>query len=60
MSGDGAALVASPAGRSNVNPIDELRNKLKPAPQDRLARMLELNEERTAHILRKWAHQEAS
>ncbi|MFH1793350.1 MAG: flagellar basal-body MS-ring/collar protein FliF [Pseudomonadota bacterium] len=60
MSADGAALVASPAGRSNVNPIDELRNKLKPAPQDRLARMLELNEERTAHILRKWAHQEAS
>lgn len=60
MQADGAALVASPAGRSNVNPIDELRNKLKPAPQDRLARMLELNEERTAHILRKWAHQEAS
>lgn len=60
MPADGAALVASPAGRSNVNPIDELRNKLKPAPQDRLARMLELNEERTAHILRKWAHQEAS
>jgi len=60
MQADGSALVASPAGRSNVNPIDELRNKLKPAPQDRLARMLELNEERTAHILRKWAHQEAS
>ncbi len=60
MQAEGAALVASPADRSNVNPIDELRNKLKPAPQDRLARMLELNEERTAHILRKWAHQEAS
>jgi len=42
------------------NPIDELRNKLRPAPQDRLARMLELNEERTAHILRKWAGVEAS
>jgi flagellar M-ring protein FliF len=24
-----------------------------------LARMIDLNEERTAHILRKWAHQEA-
>jgi flagellar M-ring protein FliF len=47
-------------GRAQGNPIDELRNKLRPAPQDRLARMLELNEERTAHILRKWAHQEAS
>ncbi|MDP3895207.1 MAG: flagellar basal-body MS-ring/collar protein FliF [Mesorhizobium sp.] len=48
------------APRSGANPIDELRNKLRPAPQDRLARMLELNEERTAQILRKWAHQEAS
>ena len=49
-----------PTARPGINPIDELRNKLRPAPQDRLARMLELNEERTAHILRKWAHQEAS
>lgn len=57
---DSAAPGVSAAARPNVNPIDELRNKLKPAPQDRLARMLELNEERTAHILRKWAHQEAS
>ncbi|MGB6119110.1 MAG: flagellar basal-body MS-ring/collar protein FliF [Mesorhizobium sp.] len=47
-------------GSPTVNPIDELRNKLKPAPQDRLARMLELNEERTAQILRKWAHQGAA
>ena len=57
--------IAAPDGeaaaqRPRVNPIDELRNKLKPAPQERLARMLELNEERTAQILRKWAHQEAS
>jgi flagellar M-ring protein FliF len=58
---EGAATTnPASAGRASVNPIDELRNKLKPAPQDRLARMLELNEERTAHILRKWAHQEAS
>jgi flagellar M-ring protein FliF len=42
-----------------ANPIDELRQKLRPAPQERLARMVDLNEERTAHILRKWAHQEA-
>ena len=56
--------IAAPEGseppRSGVNPIDELRNKLRPAPQERLTRMLELNEERTAQILRKWAHQEAS
>jgi flagellar M-ring protein FliF len=56
--GDHAAIPG--IGRSAGNPIDELRNKLRPAPQDRLARMLELNEERTAQILRKWAHQEAS
>ncbi len=56
--GDPAAIPG--IGRAGGNPIDELRNKLRPAPQDRLARMLELNEERTAQILRKWAHQEAS
>jgi flagellar M-ring protein FliF len=39
--------------------IDDLRRKLKPAPQDRLQRMVDLNEERTAHILRKWASREA-
>ncbi|WEX08316.1 flagellar basal-body MS-ring/collar protein FliF [Chelativorans sp. AA-79] len=33
--------------------------KMKPAPQARLARMVDLNEERTAHILRKWARAEA-
>ncbi len=58
--GEGGEATTAQLARSNVNPIDELRNKLKPAPQDRLARMLELNEERTAQILRKWAHQEAS
>jgi flagellar M-ring protein FliF len=59
---------AGPAGAGDadgtyapqVNPMEELRQKLRPAPQERLARMVDLNEERTAHILRKWAHQEAS
>lgn len=41
-------------------PLDDLRQKLKPAPQDRLARMVDLNEERSASILRKWANQEAA
>ena len=50
----------APAQRSASNPLDDLRQKIRPAPQDRLARMVDLNEERTAHILRKWAHQEAS
>ena len=48
-----------PARRPGSTPLDDLRQKIRPAPQDRLARMVDLNEERTAHILRKWAHQEA-
>ncbi|MBN9078605.1 MAG: flagellar M-ring protein FliF [Rhizobiales bacterium 65-79] len=55
-----AGALPGPAGAPLANPIDELRQKLRPAPQERLARMVDLNEERTAHILRKWAHQEAS
>nr|MBO6538107.1 flagellar M-ring protein FliF [Rhizobiaceae bacterium] len=39
---------------------EEMRRKIKPAPQERLARMVDLSEERTAQILRKWAAQEAS
>ena len=42
------------------NSIDDLRQKIKPAPQERLARMVDLNEERSAHILRKWAAVEAA
>lgn len=52
----GEALAAS----SQPETIDELRRKLKPAPQERLARMVDLNEERTALILRKWASREAT
>ncbi len=54
--GDTGALPLPPRN----SPLDELRRKLKPAPQERLARMVDLNEERTALILRKWAHQEAA
>jgi flagellar M-ring protein FliF len=42
-----------------ISPIEELRQRLKPLPQERLARMVDLNEERTAQILRKWARPEA-
>ncbi|OHV83139.1 flagellar basal-body MS-ring/collar protein FliF [Mesorhizobium sp. ORS 3428] len=38
-----------------ATPLDDLRQKIRPAPQERLARMVDLNEERTAQILRKWA-----
>lgn len=44
-------------GMDGGNPLDDLRQKIKPAPQDRLVRMVDLNEERTAQILRKWAHE---
>ncbi|MGE0500364.1 MAG: flagellar basal-body MS-ring/collar protein FliF [Rhizobiaceae bacterium] len=47
-------------GRGSGNPIEDLRQKIKPNPQERLARMVDLNEERTAQILRKWAHPEAA
>lgn len=40
--------------------VEDIRKRIRPAPQDRLARMVDLNEERTAQILRKWARQEAS
>jgi flagellar M-ring protein FliF len=47
---------ATAAGaRQRSNAIDDLRQKIRPAPQDRLARMVDLNEERSAQILRKWA-----
>ncbi|MCT8997778.1 flagellar basal-body MS-ring/collar protein FliF [Chelativorans intermedius] len=38
---------------------EDYRLKIRPAPQARLARMVDLSEERTAHILRKWARAEA-
>jgi flagellar M-ring protein FliF len=60
--GEQAAQAASagalPGARAQ-NPLDDLRQKIRPAPQERLARMVDLNEERTAQILRKWAGQEA-
>ncbi|CDX11435.1 Flagellar M-ring protein [Mesorhizobium sp. ORS 3324] len=54
------AAIASdtPAGAlpgARPTPLDDLRQKIRPAPQERLARMVDLNEERTAQILRKWA-----
>ncbi|MFC3205304.1 flagellar basal-body MS-ring/collar protein FliF [Aquamicrobium soli] len=55
----GAQATAALPGRGGPTPLDDLRQKLRPAPQERLARMVDLNEERTAQILRKWAAQEA-
>ncbi len=56
----GHGEIAALPGSVPSNPLDDLRQKIKPAPQERLARMVDLNEERTAQILRKWAHPEAA
>jgi flagellar M-ring protein FliF len=47
-------------GKAPSKPNEQKTQKQRPAPLERLARMVDLNEERTAHILRKWAHQEAA
>jgi flagellar M-ring protein FliF len=61
---EGSASAETPAlpnaGSAGPAAIDDLRRKLRPAPQERLARMVDLNEERTATILRKWASPEAA
>ncbi|RST85846.1 flagellar M-ring protein FliF [Aquibium carbonis] len=44
---------------SESDVMEELKMRLRPAPQERLAHMVELNEERTAAILRKWVGGEA-
>ncbi|TGP77976.1 flagellar M-ring protein FliF, partial [bacterium M00.F.Ca.ET.221.01.1.1] len=56
----GAAVGALPGTRAGATPLDDLRQKIRPAPQERLARMVDINEERTAQILRKWAAQEVA
>lgn len=53
MAGSGSGAMAAGGG-------DDFESRIKPAPQERLARMVDLNEERTASILRKWAHKEAA
>ncbi|MEQ1954267.1 flagellar basal-body MS-ring/collar protein FliF [Mesorhizobium sp. CN2-181] len=55
-----ASVNALPGRAVAPTALDDLRQKLKPAPQERLARMVDLNEERTALILRKWAAPEAA
>ncbi|WP_315925458.1 flagellar basal-body MS-ring/collar protein FliF [Mesorhizobium sp. SP-1A] len=61
-SSDVAEAAATPALAASAGPapLDDLRRKLRPAPQERLARMVDLNEERTAQILRKWTAPEVA
>ena len=58
-SAESAGQIPPPDGLQ-MAPSEEFRPRIKPAPQERLSRMVDLNEERTASILRKWAAQEAS
>jgi flagellar M-ring protein FliF len=51
---------ALPGATHAPNAVDDLRHKIKPGPQERLARMVEINEERSAQILRKWTAVEAA
>lgn len=54
----------SPLGTFNTQEDDDaiadLREKMRRGPQERLAQMVDLNEERTAMILRKWSAPEAA
>ena len=45
-------------GLASMSVGDDFESRIKPAPQERLERMVDLNEERTAMILRKWARME--
>lgn len=54
---DGGYGLAGDHGMFPDHLSDDIRFKLKPAPQDRLSQMVDLNEERSALILRKWASQ---
>lgn len=58
--GLGGAMGMSPFGNAFPDHMaGDIRFKIKPAPQDRLAQMVDLNEERSAMILRKWAKPDA-
>jgi flagellar M-ring protein FliF len=57
---DAAMGMGMGMGMGADSSLDDIRSKIKPAPQDRLARMVELNEERSAQILRKWTAAEAA
>jgi flagellar M-ring protein FliF len=53
-------VTGEPIPGLQMAPMEGFHQRIKPAPQDRLARMVDLNDERTAQILRKWAAIEAA
>ena len=52
--------VVDAKNKSYEDVMEELKMRLRPAPQERLAHMVDINEERTAAILRKWVNAEAA
>ncbi len=53
-------VTGQPIPGLQMAPVEGFNQRIKPAPQDRLARMVDLNDERTAQILRKWAANEVA
>lgn len=61
--GDGMALGSSDASSpfgDFASPPPDISSRVKEGPEKRLARMVEINEERAAKILRKWALEDAA
>ncbi|WP_419909621.1 flagellar basal-body MS-ring/collar protein FliF [Hoeflea sp.] len=50
-----AAAAAAPMPGVAPQPTEDISRRVKEGPEKRLARMVEINEERAAKILRKWA-----
>ena len=56
-----AAAAAAAAPMAGVAPpTEDISRRVKEGPEKRLARMVEINEERAAKILRKWALEDAA
>ncbi len=56
--GAAAAVAAAPLPEFDAAP--DISSRVKEGPEKRLARMVEINEERAAKILRKWALEDAA
>lgn len=58
--GNGLPGILGAGSAEDSDAIEQLRQKIRRGPQERLAQMVDLNEERTAMILRKWTNPEAA
>lgn len=60
LGADSAAAAADPLPNFAAAPTEDIGRRVKEGPERRLARMVEINEERAAKILRKWAIDDAA